>query len=111
MTKRPDMRPFATRSTAGPAALQLDAEALAATTLTFLAADPDRLGDFLATSGITVDSIRDAAGQPGFATGILTFLASRDDLIVELAAQERWRPEDLGAALVKLEGDRGWDSA
>ena len=42
------------------------AEALAIAALTFIAEEPERLGRFLALSGIGPESLRAAASEPGF---------------------------------------------
>jgi hypothetical protein len=87
----------------------VDLDTLALQALTFLAADRERLGDFLAVTGIAAESLRDVAGQPGFATGILTYLAGNEELLVGFAASLGQRPEDLGASLAQLRGNSWWD--
>jgi Protein of unknown function (DUF3572) len=88
-----------------------DLETLALQALTFLAADRERLGDFLAVTGITADSLRDVTGQPGFATGILTYVAGSEELLIDFAQNLGRRPEDLGAALARLQGNLWWDGS
>ncbi len=55
------------------------AEALAIAALSFLAAEPERLGGFLALTGIGPESIRDAAGEPHFLAGVLDHVVSERD--------------------------------
>ena len=50
----------------GPQDRRAAAESLAITALAFLAAEPERLGRFLALTGIGPESIRAAAHQPQF---------------------------------------------
>jgi len=47
------------------------AESLAIQALSFIAQDPERLGRFLALTGIGPAEIRSAAAEPGFLTGVL----------------------------------------
>src|ERR1041384_2453293 len=47
------------------------AESLAVQALTYLAAEPERLGRFIALSGLGPEDIRIAAGEPGFLAGVL----------------------------------------
>jgi hypothetical protein len=63
----------------------VDAEALAVQALSFLAAEPERLGAFLAETGLGPESVRAAASAPGFLPAVLdhligneAFAASRD---------------------------------
>ncbi len=61
------------------------AEALAIQALTFIAADADRLGRFLAVSGIGPDRIRAAAAEPNFLAGVLDYLAGDEKLLLAFA--------------------------
>ena len=49
-----------------PKEVQAAAEALAIQALTHIAGDPERMGRFLAVTGIGPTEIRSAAGEPGF---------------------------------------------
>ena len=51
------------------------AELLAVQALTFLAGEPERLGRFLALTGIGPESLRTAAAEPGFLAGVLDHVA------------------------------------
>src|SRR5262245_8323718 len=55
---------------------------LAITALCFLADEPERLARFLALSGIAPESIRAAAGDPGFLVGVLDYLANHETLLI-----------------------------
>jgi hypothetical protein len=68
------------------------AEQLAIQALSFVAGDPERLGRFLAMSGIGPSQIRAAAHEPGFLAGILDYLCSDDRLILDFAAQSGFEP-------------------
>jgi hypothetical protein len=74
------------------------AEAIAVQALTFIAADPARLGRFLAETGIGPATIRAAASDPQFLAGVLDFLLGDDSLVVAFAAHAEIEPEHVRAA-------------
>jgi hypothetical protein len=85
------------------AARRAAAEALAARALGFLAADPERLGRFLALSGIDPREIRGAAREPHFLAGVLDhLLADEGGLLLPFAAETGVKPEDIAAARAAL---------
>jgi len=57
------------------------AEMVAIQALSFLASDPERLGQFLSDSGIGPQTLRTAASDPKFLAGVLDFIM-RDDATV-----------------------------
>jgi hypothetical protein len=63
------------------------AEALAVAALGFIASEPERLGRFLAMTGIGPDSIRAAAREPQFLLGVLDHLAADEPLLLAFAAE------------------------
>jgi hypothetical protein len=83
-------------------ARQAAAQALAIQALAWLAAEPERIGAFLAASGIGPESIRDAARDPQFLAAILDHVASEESLTLEFAAQAAIRPEEIGRARMSL---------
>ena len=88
--------------------LQDAAEALAVQALTFIAADSERLGRFLALTGIGPAEIRAAAQEPGFLVGVLEHLASDEALLAAFAAEAGFNPADIGKALAVLGGGQ-WE--
>ncbi len=74
------------------------AQGLAIQALAWLAAEPERIGAFLAASGIGPESIRDAARDPQFLAAILDHVASEERLTLEFAAHASIRPEEIGRA-------------
>ncbi|WP_034996393.1 DUF3572 domain-containing protein [Beijerinckia mobilis] len=62
------------------------AESLAIGALSFLAADPDRLGRFLSLSGLTPETLRAAAAEPGFLGAVLDHLCSDESLLLAFSA-------------------------
>jgi Protein of unknown function (DUF3572) len=89
---------------AGLSLTQQAAEGLAIQALTFIAADGERLGRFLATTGIGPAQIRAAAQEPGFLTGVLEYLAGDERLLTAFAAESGFDPADIGKALAVLGG-------
>ena len=80
------------------------AEGLAVQALTFIASDGERLGHFLATTGIGPAQIRAAAQQPGFLVGVLEYLAGDERLLQEFAVEAGFDPTYVGKALTALGG-------
>jgi hypothetical protein len=80
------------------------AEGLAIQALTFIAGDGERLGRFLATTGIGPAQIRAAAQEPGFLLGVLDYLAGDERLLSEFAAETGNDPAHVGKALAALGG-------
>jgi hypothetical protein len=58
------------------------AEILALEALAWLAADEGGITRFLAASGVDAADLREAAGSPGLAAAILSFLLSNEDLLL-----------------------------
>jgi Protein of unknown function (DUF3572) len=74
------------------------AETIAIEVLSFLAADPVRLDNFLALSGIGMENLRAAAAEPGFLAAILEHLASDEKLLLAFAAHAGQNPEAIAKA-------------
>jgi len=87
-----------------PTLTQEAAEALAVQALTFIAGDGERLGRFLATTGIGPAQIRAAAQEPGFLIGVLDYLAGDERLLADFAAESGLDPAHVGKALAALGG-------
>jgi hypothetical protein len=88
----------------GPPLTQEAAEALAIQALTFIAGDSERLGRFLAITGIGPAQIRAAAQEPGFLIGVLDHLAGDERLLSAFATETGGDPADIGKALAALGG-------
>ena len=71
---------------------------LAIAALSFIAAEAERLGRFLALTGIGPESIRDAAREPNFLLGVLDHVASEESLLVAFAEHSGIDPEDVARA-------------
>src|SRR6185437_17180337 len=74
------------------------AEALAIQALSFIAGDGERLGRFLATTGLGPSEIRTASAQPEFLSGVLEYLASDERLLTAFAAESNIGPDTVDKA-------------
>jgi Protein of unknown function (DUF3572) len=80
------------------------AEELAIQALTYIAGEPERLGRFLAVTGIGPAGIRAASGEPGFLAGVLEHMAADEPLLTGFAAEAGIDPAAIGKALGVLSG-------
>jgi hypothetical protein len=95
----------ARRGPGRPSEVELDD--LAAAALAFLAEQPESLAGFFAATGLTPASLRSAVGSPGFARGILSYIASDEALLVLFAESHGSDPAALGWTLQALTGSAG----
>lgn len=81
-----------------------DPEATAIAALGFLAADTERLGRFLALTGIDPGSLRAVAREPHFLGSVLDHLLGDEALLLAFAANHRIEPEAVVVARRRLGG-------
>ena len=88
------------------------AEDIALRALAFLASDMERLGRFLALTGLSPQTIRAAAQEPRFLTAVLDHISTDDALIVAFAADGGLDPARVGQARDVLARHRGetWET-
>ena len=84
------------------------AETVAVQALSFIASDPERLGLFLASTGIGPGDIRAAAREPLFLAGVLDHLANNEPVMMVFAAESGTEPGSILAARDALAG-RDWE--
>ena len=84
------------------------AEIVAVQALSFIAGDPERLGAFLAESGIGPDTLRSAAGDPHFLSSVLDFVMRDDTTVKAFASACQLHPSHIAAAHQAL-GDPKWE--
>jgi len=84
------------------------AETLAIQALAFLGEDAERLGRFLAVSGIGPADLRAAAAEPQFLAGLMDYVASDETLLVEFAKHVDLAPEEIARACAVL-GGQPWE--
>jgi Protein of unknown function (DUF3572) len=83
---------------ADPEAERQAAEQLAIAALDFIAGEPERLGRFLALTGIGPDSIRAAAREPNFLLGVLDHMAGDESLLLAFAQDSGIDPGEVARA-------------
>lgn len=84
------------------------AEALAIQALSFIAGDSERLGGFLAATGLGPAEIRAAAREQHFLAGVLDHLLSDDNLLLAFTADAGVEPKEVIQAQATL-GGRRWE--
>jgi hypothetical protein len=86
-----------------------DAEALALAALDFLGQDGERIGRFLSLSGLDPGTLRKAAAEPAFLSGVLDYVAGDEALLLAVAEAAGVVPERVGEArrLLSPEADSG----
>jgi len=84
------------------------AEIVAVQALSFIAAAPERLGLFLAESGIGPDTLRSAAADPHFLASVLDFVLRDDATIKAFSDASKLHPTNIAAARQVL-GDPQWE--
>jgi hypothetical protein len=74
------------------------AEIVAIQALSFVAAEPERLGAFLAESGIGPETLRSAAADPQFLVSVLDFVLRDDQTVKAFADASQLDPTNIAAA-------------
>jgi hypothetical protein len=74
------------------------AEIVAVQALSFIAGEPERLGLFLAESGIGPETLRTAAADPHFLGSVLDFVLRDDATVKAFAATSGLHPTNIAAA-------------
>ena len=84
------------------------AEIVAIQALSFVAGDPERLGVFLAESGIGPETLRSAASDPRFLAHVLDFVMRDDATVKAFAEASQLHPTNIAAAHQAL-NDPAWE--
>jgi uncharacterized protein DUF3572 len=84
------------------------AEIVAIQALSFVAGDPERLGTFLAESGIGPETLRSAAADPRFLAHVLDFVMRDDATVKAFAEASQLHPTNIAAAHQAL-NDPAWE--
>jgi hypothetical protein len=84
------------------------AEIVAIQALSFVAGDPERLGAFLAESGIGPETLRSAAADPRFLAHVLDFVMRDDATVKAFAEASQLHPTNIAAAHQAL-NDPKWE--
>ena len=86
------------------------AEVIALQALAFLAEDAQRLGTFLALTGLGPDELRAQARERHLLAAVLDHLLRNESELLVFAADYKIAPELIGRAHAALEGMAGEDS-
>ena len=84
------------------------AEIVAVQALSFIASEPERLGLFLAESGIGPETLRNAAADPRFLASVLDFIMRDDATVKAFASVSQLHPTNIAAAHQAL-NDPQWE--
>jgi hypothetical protein len=84
------------------------AEIVAIQALNFIAGEPERLGLFLAETGIGPETLRSAAADPRFLVSVLDFVLRDDATVKAFAEVSELHPTNIAAARQVL-GDPHWE--
>jgi hypothetical protein len=84
------------------------AEIVAVQALSFIAGDPERLGLFLAESGLGPETLRSAAADPRFLSSVLDFVMRDDVTVKAFANASQLHPTNIAAAHQAL-NDPQWE--
>jgi hypothetical protein len=85
------------------------AELLAIEALSYLAEDPEKLGRFLALTGVSPGEIRAQAHEPAFLGAVLDHIAGDESLLLAFAGASGRNPLDIARARAKL-GGPAWEA-
>ncbi len=75
-----------------------ETEALCIDMLSWITKDEDLMLRFLALSGLEADTMRDAAGEPGFLAGVVNFLMGHEPTLMAYCEARGIAPEQVVAA-------------
>lgn len=75
-----------------------EAELIGIAGLSYLAAEPERLGRFLAVTGLGPENVRMAARDPAFLPSLLDYLLANESDLVAFAEEMKIDPKKVGAA-------------
>jgi hypothetical protein len=84
------------------------AEIVAIQALSFIAGDAERLGLFLAESGIGPETLRNSAADPRFLVSVLDFVMRDDATVKAFANASQLHPTNIAAAHQAL-SDPQWE--
>jgi hypothetical protein len=78
------------------------AEIVAIQALSFIASDGEKLGRFLAETGIGPETLRASASDPHFLTGVLDFVLRDDATVGAISESSGHHPTTIAAARMAL---------
>lgn len=81
-----------------------DAEAIGVQALGWLATDFERLGRFLGETGLSPETVRQAARDPAFLPSVLEYLVKNETILTEFASELGFDPAQVVTAQARLAG-------
>ena len=87
------------------------AEEIAARALLFLAGESDRLGRFIAETGLDPATLRSRMRDADALAAVLGHVLADESALLAFAANAGLRPEDVARAEAELTGGSPWESA
>lgn len=87
-----------------PRPLPPEAETLALQALSWLATDFERLGRFLAETGLSPETLREAARDPSFLPSVLEYLVKNETVLTGFASELAIGPASVVSAHRRLAG-------
>ena len=84
---------------------------LAVDILSWIATDEEMMSRFLAVSGISIDNLRDAAGEPGFLAGVIGFVMAHEPTLLAYCNAREVEPDAVVAAWRALGGDSHYETS
>ncbi|MBZ8132461.1 DUF3572 domain-containing protein [Afifella sp. IM 167] len=85
------------------------AEDIAVSALAYIGSSEKLCARYLQLTGLTVQSLRRAAGEPGFLAATLAFLTAHEPDLMDFAAASGLKPQEIARAAEVLE--RGQDDS
>ncbi len=83
---------------------KFETEGLCADILGWIATDETLMNRFLALSGLSADTLRQASREPGFHSGVLAFLMSHEPTLMAYCEARDVAPERVVEIWQRLEG-------
>jgi hypothetical protein len=81
-----------------------EAQAMAISILGWITSRPELLGRFMALTGVDGGSIRQAAAEPGFLAGVISFVMAHEPTLMSFCAENDVKAELVVACHHKLAG-------
>lgn len=88
-----------------PAPTLPQARSIALQSLIFLSQDDERMGRFLALTGVDPADLRSLSQETGFQLALLDHFATDERLLLDFASAEGLEPQQILAARLSLGGD------
>lgn len=86
-----------------------EAASIAISGLMHLANEPDTLSNFLSSTGVSPDELRECIDQPAFLTGVLDFFMNDEKILLEFAKAKNLNPEHISIARQLIAGPENFE--